>query len=340
MGTTLRNIANELNLSVNTVSRGLRDMPDISKATRELIQSAAKQMGYQKNMAASSLRTKRSYILGVIVTDYRNPSNNQIINGVERVGNFRGYTVMVGATDNNKDSESSMVIRMLEQGVDGIILVPTMNNVDVLNIMEDSGTPYVLAARKYDEHESNYVYSDDKTGCAMVAEAFYNRGHRDFIYIASTLAEQISSIRYESFVGKLMELGLPRECVRLVYCDGTQMDARRAVGQWLDNFPIYEKLPVTGAFAFSDYSAFGCYMALKERGYQIPQNLSIIGYDNVEFAMMMDPGLCTVDNHFLTLGSGAAERLIEMINDPEERKIVKKNIVLPELVWRNSVRAI
>ncbi len=339
MGVTLRDIANELNLSVNTISRGLRDLPDIAKPTRELIQETAKRMGYQKNMAASSLRTNKSYILGVIVTDYSNPSNNQIINGVERVARDMNYTIMVGATNNNREMEESIVTRMINQGVDGIVLVPTMLSKDVLDIMENNGTPYVLAARKFKDRETNYVYSDDETGCAMVADALYKRGHRDFLYIAATFAESVSSLRYQSFVNRLVELGLPQECVRLVYCDGTQADARLAVDRWFDENAA-DRLPVTAVFAFSDYAAIGCYMACKDRGYRIPDDLSVVGYDNIEFSMLLDPDLSTVDNHFYELGSACAERILEMINDPENKMAVKKIEFLPELVSRASVKDI
>ena len=132
-------------------------MPDISPATRQLIHETAQRLGYQRNLAASQLRTNRSYALGIAVPDYINPSMGTTIDGAEFVARMHGYTLMTGSTRESPEIEEQTVCRLLERGVDGLILVPTLLNPDLLKKIESTQTPYVLAFRKYAGYPSNSV---------------------------------------------------------------------------------------------------------------------------------------------------------------------------------------
>lgn len=339
MRVTLKDIANELNLSVNTVSRGLRNMDDISLPTRTLIQETAQQLGYQRNLAASSLRTNRSYIIGVMITDYSNPVMSEIIDGAESVGRAHGYTMMIGANNETAAMEEEIVSRMLEQGVDGLILVPTLLNVALLRRIEQTQTPYVLAARRYPEYSCNYVYCDDVFGAKLVADAFYEKGHQQFLYVAASRDSRVSQDRFQGFSGRLEELGISPQQIRCLETDATRKGAYQQMLQWIDGNPSEEALPVTAIFAFSDYVACGVYAALKERGYGIPKDVSVIGYDSNEFSTIIDPALTTVDNHFFEIGQRSAQRILDMLQLPQGERMQSPQgiITMPELVWRNSV---
>lgn len=339
MRITLKDVASELNLSINTVSRGLRDMPDISPATRKLVKETARRLGYQRNLAASQLRTNRSYILGIAVPDYGNPTMGKIIDCAEFVARMHGYTLMTGTTRETPEIEERTVGRLLEQGVDGLILVPTLLNISLLKKIESTGTPYVLAYRRYPEYHCNYICCNEFLGGQLVAQALYDHGHRDFLYIASTRAQQISIERFNGFSSKLQELGVSPERIHVIVSNGSRRDAEHAVSLWAEQCAPGKHFPATAVFAFSDYTAFGVASALRAKGIRIPEDISVIGYDNNEFSTVVGPAMCTVDNHIVDIGKNSAQMLIDILNRPNDALLSQPQEIIyqPELVWRNSV---
>lgn len=335
MAITQKDIAKKLNLSINTVSRALRDMPDIRAETRQLIQATASEMGYRKNLAASRLRTNCSHLLGVVVPDFSNPAIGTFIHGVEAIAKQSGFTLMLGSTKETREDETAVISSMLAQGVDGFVLIPSMLNEPILDQIEHSGTPYVLAMRSYPGRRCNAVRSNDQIGGALVAQHLYAQGHRHFLYVSGL--DYISSARerYEGFLSVLRGKGLDSSALQVLRCNGTRAGACRAVSDWLQQT---SSLPAaTAIFAFSDYVACGVYEALRARQLQIPEDVSVVGYDNNEFANLLIPPLSTVDNDFFEMGRRSMERLLLLMQNPDTAPM--DQITLPELVLRGSTSA-
>ena len=336
MAVTQKDIADKLNLSINTVSRALRGLPDISRETRASVLQVAKELGYRKNLAASRLRTNRSHVLGVAITDYGNPVMSELIRGAESVAKRAGFTLMLGSTNENKEDEKALIESMLAQGVDGILLLPSMLNEGLLDTIEKEGVPYVLAVRKYEGRVCNMVRSDDLGASAEVAQYLYGLGHREFLYVSGLEYLSSSRERYEGFCRGLAQNGLSPAHVRTIACDGSRADAYRVMRQWMEEQG--GTLPVTAIFAFSDYVACGIYAALREKGIRVPEDVSIVGYDNNEFSHILVPALTTVDNHFYDIGRRAMGRLLAVLLRPEGKEL-KEYVNQPELVLRDSTAA-
>lgn len=145
--------------------------------------------------------------------------------------------------------------------------------------------------------------------------------------------------RFNGFSGKLMELGVSSEKIHVIVSNGSRRDAHNAVSLWAEEFSPGQKFPATAIFAFSDYTAFGVCAALREKGIRVPDDISVIGYDNNEFTDIIGAPMCTVDGHILTISKGAAQMLIDIIKrSGEEPAIEPQEVILqPELVWRQSV---
>ncbi len=336
MAVTQKDIADKLNLSINTVSRALRGLPDISRETRASVLQKAKELGYRKNLAASRLRTNRSHVLGVAITDYGNPVMSELIRGAESVAKRAGFTLMLGSTNENKEDEKALIESMLAQGVDGILLLPSMLNEGLLDTIEQEGVPYVLAVRKYEGRVCNMVRSDDLGASAEVAQYLCGLGHREFLYVSGLEYISSSRERYEGFCRGLAQNGLSSEHVRTIACDGSRADAYRVMRQWMEEQG--GTLPATAIFAFSDYVACGIYAALREKGIRVPEDVSIVGYDNNEFSHILVPALTTVDNHFYDIGRRAMGRLLAVLLRPDGKE-PKEYVNQPELVLRDSTAA-
>ena len=173
---TLKDIAEELNVSVNTVSRALRNMPDIGQETTLLVKETAMRLGYRKNLAASSLKTAKSMMLGIIVPNICNPVYSYIYKGIEKVCNETGYTLMLGNSNSESEQECRVLENMLDHGVDGIFLVPSMKNHQVLERLQEASIPYVLLQRRFPGVDANIVQSSDYEGGYIVKkdEYYYN----------------------------------------------------------------------------------------------------------------------------------------------------------------------
>ena len=337
MAATLKTIATELNLSINTVSRALRDMPDISPETKRLVRETADLLGYRKNLAASRLRTNKSSSLGLIVTDIANPAFSSIIRGVEEVARTQGYTLMLGNTNEDAETEDAVVSMMLSHGVDGIILVPCMRSDAILSVLDDSGVPYVLAVRKFSEARREVVRNDDPRGAAALAEHLYALGHRKFLYVAADWHISSTHERYHGFLSYLTGRGLPEDAVQLLGGDGSETDPYKVFRAWLDRYPD-GRLPVTAIFCFSDHMTGDIYRALRERGIRVPEDVSVVGYDNNEYSALLEPPITTVDNHLYDIGRISTHRLFEILDNRNNPEItaLRETVIMPELVVRES----
>lgn len=335
MPVTQKDIARQLGLSINTVSRALRSMPDVSEATRQQVQAMAGKMGYYKNLAASSLRTRQSNILGVVVTDFRNPSMGDIIHGAELVAKRSGYTLMLGSTNEIAEDESRLVESMLSQNVDGLLLIPSMLNEQLLSRIEHEQVPYVLAARRYPGHPCSAVCGDDFAGGAAAAAHLLSLGHRSFLYVSGLAHISSARDRRDGFVSQLRQHGLDEQALQTIVCDGGRESAQCVTEQWLRSSSGHPS--ATAIFVFSDYAACGVYAALKAAGLRIPEDVSVVGYDNNEYSSFLTPPLTTVDSHFYQLGQLAMERLIAILRSPGEPPCAQ--IDMPELVLRESTAA-
>lgn len=338
MSATLKDIAKDLGVSINTVSRALRDKLDISQNMKNQVNEAAARLGYRKNMAASQLRSNQSHIVGVVVTDIGNPVFSAMIKGIENVCKQTNYTIMVGNSNENGAEEVKIVSSMLDHGVDGILLVPSMKDAKVLTLLQDSETPFVVLQRKFPKKELNYVQSNDFEGGCAAAEHLWRKGHRSFLYVSAPMVISSSQDRYEGFLTLLRRKGLPDSAVQTLVCDGTKSGSYEAASKWLEERAPSQRLDMTAIFCFSDYVACGVYSALSRFGLRIPEDISIIGYDNNEYCDIMSPPLTTVDIRPFQTGRQACNLLIEIIEaSAGKNPVPPSNITIsPMLISRSS----
>lgn len=335
---TLKDIAQDLKLSVNTVSRALRDMPDISQDTKLMVREAAERLGYRKNMAASRLRTNRSQIIGLIVADIADPVSASFAVGAEKVCKLAGFTIMMGSSHASSEAEAAIAASMLEHGIDGILIVPTMSSTQSIDMIRQAGLPFVIIGHELPDIAANVVKSNDFDGAAKMSRYLYGLGHRKFLCLDVPGYLGQASERLEGFRSGLRHASLTNDTITVLSSDGTQADAYLQVTQWLAPFKVSGKLDATALFCSSDYVAFGALQALKAGGYKIPDDISVVGFDNNDFSEMITPPLTTVDIRKNILGERSARRLIELISDSYSNSKNHPGVLTftPELIVRQS----
>ena len=335
MSVTLKDIAEELNVSINTVSRALRDMPDIGCETTSLVKETAIRLGYRKNLAASCLKTTKSMMLGIVVPDICKPVFSYMYKGIELACNETNYTLMLGNSNGHPEKEREILRNMLDHGVDGIFLVPGMKDGQVVELLKNAEIPYILLQRRYADAETNIVQSSDYEGGRLAAEHLYGLGHRSFLYISAPMYISSAKERYEGFATYLKQQGMSDSAIEVLEYDSTRNGGYQAAKAWLG---CKNGSSATAIFCFSDYMAYGVYAAITEAGLKVPEDLSVIGYDNNEYSEMIYPPLTTVDMLPFEIGLRSAEKMLVLLDNKEEADESSETILSPKLILRESTK--
>lgn len=328
---TIKDIALQTKFSVNTVSRALRNMPDISKRTKAAILAKAKEMGYKKNFMASTLRTNKSHIIGVIMPDIKNPIYGGIYKGIESVSNKNGYTLFLANSNEKAAEEKREINAMLSHMVDGIILCPTMENTENFEFLRNSTTPFVLVGRTFAGKPANSVVNNDKRGGYLACEHLISKGHHSFLYLTGPLYISSCIDRRDGFLQCMNEHNIPESRLKVSITNPTVADAYTAMRALLE-----EGFNKRAIFAFSDFMALGVLKALREFDIAVPEQVAVIGYDDLEFCDLTTPGLTSIDLYKYRLGVCGMELMLEVLQ--KKQGASDKQIVLePSLIVRGSV---
>jgi len=327
---TLKDIAIRAGVSVNTVSRALRNKPDINDETKKGIIEIAERLGYTPNVLAKSLRSKRTKTIGVVISDISSPFYSSVVKGIEDEAQEKGYSIILSNTDEQYKKEEAAVQVLLEKRVDGLLITPVQEeNKDILGLKEKR-IPFVLVGRHFDVIQTNYIDIEDIIGGFLATEHLIKKGHRRILHINGPLYMSCAWERLAGYKRALLEYGLEYD-QKLVRGNMTEMEeAYKLIKRILS-----EELNFTAIFAFSDVLALGAIHALREAKLRIPDDIGVVGYDDIEFARVSHPPLTTVRVPRYRLGKEAVNLLVEKIIKKGSRKL-HQVIIKPELVIRES----
>lgn len=307
---TINDVARLARVSKKTVSRVINESPFVRSETRERIDSIIRQIGYEPSPQARGLASQRSFLLGLV---YDNPNAQFIVNvqmGILAVSRRLGYELVVHPGDSSGDRFVQDVRQFVErQKLDGVILLPPVSERgDVTDMLNDSGCRYIrVIATAIDTPENMIVYHDWE-GAAEVASHFVELGHRRIGFIAGPPSYRSAHERFRGFSDRLAALGVKLPA-RLRAQGAYDFESGVAAAEKL----LSGKSPPTAIFASNDEMAAGVYKVALSRGLRIPQDLSVVGFDDSALASRLWPGLSTVRQPIKEMGQMAAERLIKRI---------------------------
>jgi LacI family transcriptional regulator len=328
--TTLKDIAIRAGVSVNTVSRALRNKPDINDETKKRIIEIAERLGYTPNVLAKSLRSKKSKTIGVVIADISSPFYSNVVKGIEDGAQEKGYSIILSNTDEQYKKEEKAVQVLLEKRIDGLLITPVQEeNRDILDLKE-KGIPLVLVGRHFDNIQTNYIVTEDIIGGFLATEHLIKKGHRRILHINGPMHISSASERLAGYKRALLEYGLEYD-QRLVRGNTVEMEEANKLTKKI----ISEGFNFTAIFAYADVLALGAMHALSEAKLRIPDDIAVVGYDDIEFARISHPPLTTVRIPRYRLGKKAINLLVEKIIKKGSRKL-HQVVIKPELVIRES----
>ncbi len=322
---TLKDLARRLDVHSSTVSRVMNAATRhlISEEVVQRVLKAAAELGFRPNRMASSLRTRRSHAIGVVLPDITNPVFPPILLGIEKVLSDAGYVALVANA--GPDRAQHVVDQMLAHQVDGVVLATVTRRDPVLAYCLDAGIAVATVLRS--EAPAPGVICDDRLGMRLTVDHLFALGHRHIAHIAGPLSISTGRLRKQGFVAAMKVHGLK---ALLVQADAhTRESGRQACAEILKRFP-----QVTAIAAGNDLIALGCYDALREAGRRCPEDVSVVGHNDMPLTDMLAPPLTTIRIPHHEMGEQTARLLLEYIRG-EQREHVRV-VLKPELVVRGS----
>jgi LacI family transcriptional regulator len=335
MGLTIKDIAILAGVSKTTVSKVINKKDEnISNATKEKILQIVKENNYVPNKIAQGLVTRKTYTIGLLIPDIRNPFFTEISRGVEDFASENGYNTILCNTDENYEKEKEYFSMLCEKMVDGIIFAPSSNVSYEKDIYSNFNTPVVLVDKNIKvKNAKGVVKVDNKNGTYEATKHLIKNGHTEILYLSGPLKNDITKERLNGYIRAL-------EKNNLTYKKENIVEGRYRYEWAYEYIKNLEQINFTGVCCANDLIALGAIRALKEKNIKIPQEISIVGFDDIETAKLIEPPLTTIRQPAYEMGKCASEILINSLND--ENFNLKEKIIIfkPELIKRNSTKLI
>ena len=332
MRTTMKDVAKAAGVHSSTVSRVINGNPNISQATAEKVLLAIKKLDYTPNALARSLKTKKLQTFGMLIPDIANPFFAGLARGVEDRANEYGYNVILCNTDDCLEKEIIYLRLLAERCVEGLILATAKIRDKSIIELERSQFPYIMLSRNIKGLQENSISIDDIAGGYLATQYLIGLGHRKIGHITGPYNTTAALDRIKGYKRALLNYGIPFN--KKYIGEG---DFRIKGGYSVMNHFLALKDPPTAVFTANDLLAVGAIEAIRENGYDVPSDFSIVGFDDIRLASYLSPSLTTVRQPMIEMGSLAINKLLERI----EHKLSHKNILIkPELIKRKSCRNI
>jgi DNA-binding LacI/PurR family transcriptional regulator len=331
---SIKDIARQAEVSHSTVSRALGNSPLVSEGTKDRIQRLAQEMGYSPDAQARSLVLGRTLTIGVVVTYIADPFIAQVVQGIETTAHDHGYSVLLVSSQAEPEREIAAVEMLRSQRVDGVIVASSRVGALYRDHLERIGVPVILV-NSMAEQGGRYTHSlgvDNRHGGRSATEHLIQKGHRRISYVARPADLGSNSQRLAGYEDALNEAGIPVDPSLVVETHGHFSGGRQALPQLLS---IVE--PATAAFCYNDMTAIGLISAAREAGLELPQDLAVVGFDDIPFASYVYPALTTIAQPTSEMGRRATEMLLGTLVEPREANdLVTDVVVRGQLVVRGS----
>lgn len=339
---TIKDIARELGISPSTVSRALKDHPDISPETKKAVNELAEKLNYQPNIVALSLRQSKTNTIGVIIPEIVHFFFSTVISGIESVAYDAGYNVILTQSNESFEREATDLKALFNSRVDGMLISisrETKNYEHIESILAKE-VPIVFFDRMYTNPNTSKVIVDDYVGAHEAVLHLIKQGCKRIAHLESAPGLAIAEDRKKGYLDALTENGLPADESLIIICPTGSLDEGKAATEKLLKF----KPRPDAIFANNDLLAMGAMQAIKQNGLKIPDDVALVGFSNWFFSALMDPPLSSVDQPGFEMGQEAAKLLIRQIEKqgkgdavvPPETRVLKTRLIVRESSLRRK----
>lgn len=335
---TITDIAKELNITPATVSRALSNHPGISDKTKSSVLQTASRLNYKRNRIASSLRSGKSHVIGVLIPSAEISFFGSVVHGIESMANLNGYTVLLYQSSETRDHEVKGIDAFLGARVDGILVSIAKETRDYSHFIEikKRGIPLVFFDRANEELGIPTVVIDDYKGAFAATQHLIQQGYTRIAHISGQQHIKAFSDRLKGYIAALGANGI-RVDEDLVYPGKLSIESGREAVQHF----LKMHTPPDAVFAVEDYTALGVIKELKENNIRIPEDFGVIGFANELFGEHITPSLSTIDQQTVLMGKESFNLLADLIQNKGVKEIKRDRIILdPIPIYRDSSKKI
>ena len=332
---TIYDIAQKLNISAATVSRGLKDHPGINKNTKKKILAAADEMGYRSNSFASSLRTKRGNVIGVIVPRLNSNFMSDVIAGIEKIVNDSGYNLFISQSLETMEKEVSNAKAMFNNRVDGLLVSLAYNtdNIDHFEAFIKRDIPVIFFDRVVEHEHCPSIFIDNYKAAYNITTHLIEQGCKRIVHIAGNQLRNVYRDRFNGYKKALEDHKITFDDELLIINDLSAHAGIQAAQQILKMTVMPD-----GVFASNDLCAISCMQVLKSEGIKIPKDIAFAGFNNDPTSCVIEPNLTTIDYKGYEMGEVAAKVLIGHLDRNNDLQQTHSLILRSELIVRDSSR--
>ncbi|WP_034043080.1 LacI family DNA-binding transcriptional regulator [Wocania ichthyoenteri] len=331
--TTIKDIANELNISSAAVSKAMHDDSRISKKTKEAVKRVAEALNYQPNHLASALRKGKSNLVGVIVPRTNSNFFSSVIEQMEDVLNKAGYNIIITQSNESFEKECKNIDTLLFTQVDGIIASMANETVDLsyFEKIKSKGIPLILFDRGENDLNVDYVGINDYDSSHMIIEHLISKGCKRIAHIGGYRRTRIFNNRIRGYVDAINKNNLPLDNNLIIESALTLEDGRRE----MENLLKLNNKP-DAVYVAGDYAALGALQVLNENNIDVPNQMRLVGFGNEPFTSLVSPTISSINQHSKEIGRLTAETFLERVANPEVKQSLNKIIFDAELIVRDS----
>jgi LacI family transcriptional regulator len=332
---TIKDIARIVNVSHTTVSRALNNKTRIKNETKEKILAVARELNYRPDFIARSLVMKRTKTLGLVITNIANPFYIELAQGIEATTRGLGYSIIFCSTHSDLSTEKHYIDMLRSKGVDGIIFSSAhMDDPNILALAEEAFPIVLVNRRTYHpivREKVDYVGIDNILGGFLAVEHLIRLGHQRIGVIGGSSESSVGFERLEGGKKALSTYGL--EVMGDYFLEG---DFLKGSGYRRGKEFLKMAEPPTAIFATNDYMALGTYQAIVEEGRKVPEDIALIGFNDIEFTATKGVELTTIGQKKYEMGALAVKVLVEKIEGDESKPSTKEIFLKPELIIRKT----
>jgi DNA-binding LacI/PurR family transcriptional regulator len=309
---TIKDVAKKAGVSVSTVSRVLNGYPHITDDVSRRVLDAVEELDYRPNRVAQRLRATHSQLVGVIFSDITNPFYIHVLRGIEHIFSQRRMSVLISNADADPQLEEYFIRLMQTEGIAGLIIAPTTEDSPALVSAIYQGLPVVVIDRRMSRGEVDTVLVDNFKGALLAIQHLIRLGHQRIGVISGPLHLTTGRDRYAGYLQAMSDAGLPVEATLTRFGD-----YRQESGYKLAHDLISLPDPPTALFVANNQMTIGALNAIHEAGRVIPDEIAVVGFDDLSWAISLNPPLTTVAQPTFEIGVNAAHLLLERIADPK-----------------------
>jgi LacI family transcriptional regulator len=333
---TIHDIARELNLDSSTISRAINNSPRVGKKTKERVLEKAQELGYQRNLMASNLRTNKTMTIGVVIPHISRHFFSEAIDGIEQIVTEKNYRVIISQSHDKIEIEKKIVKGLFMNRVDGLLISPSMAtaNSDHLNLFHKNNIPVVLFDRYFEDNVLSKVIFEDKRGAFELTQHMIDNGCKKLFHLAGDLNSQIYKQRFLGYKEALEKNEIE---FHESYVKSSKLNPNDAIEIIKKILKDKNNLP-DGLVCANDVSALAIMKYLNENtNIRIPEDMAIAGFSNEPASDIINPGLTSIDQHPFRIGKAAAEMLLNFINDKDIAFHSNNTVIIKsELIKRGS----